>query len=70
MAPQGKPVTAQDLRERSFTLWQEAGSPPGGADQFYHQARAELGEPEPVTDDDVDEAIDASFPASDPVNRT
>lgn len=32
----------QKVRERAFALWQQAGSPEGRAEEFWHQARAEL----------------------------
>jgi hypothetical protein len=30
----------QQIRERAFFLWQEAGSPQGREEEFWHQARA------------------------------
>ena len=32
----------QQVRERAFALWQQAGSPEGRAEEFWHQARNEL----------------------------
>jgi len=53
------------IRVRAYFLWQEAGSPEGGAEWFWERARA-LEEAEAG----VDAAEDASFPASDPPSRT
>ncbi len=60
---------SQDIRELAFTMWQQAGSPPGGAENFLKAAEETLGAPGPITHEDVDEAIDESFPASDATNR-
>jgi len=53
------------IRIRAYFLWHEAGSPEGGAEEFWHQARRlEL------KDGAVDLAGIESFPASDPPNHT
>jgi hypothetical protein len=63
----------QAIRERAYALWQAAGSPEGREDEFWHQAREELGrEPGKVSavrSENVDLASEESFPASDPANR-
>ena len=59
----------QAIRERAYELWQQAGSPDGRHEEFWHQAREERGaggaKPGQKPDDfhyDTEE----SFPASDP----
>ena len=37
--------TKQDeIRDRAYALWVDAGSPDGRQDEFWHQAEAELAE--------------------------
>ena len=36
-----KPALEQSVREHAYHLWQQAGSPEGRADDFWHQAREE-----------------------------
>lgn len=65
------------MRERAYRIWERQGSPDGRADQFWLMAEEELlaegysrsGAP-PATEDQVDEAGEESFPASDPPART
>jgi hypothetical protein len=33
-----------DIRDRAYALWVDAGSPDGRQDEFWHQAEAELAE--------------------------
>lgn len=60
-------VRHQEIRERAYALWQQAGCPANRDDEFWHRAKEELSPGKPGTD--VDEASKASFPASDPVNH-
>jgi hypothetical protein len=55
--PQEDPV-----RERAYQLWQEAGSPEGQADHFWHLAEQDAGSDEEL----YDKTLADSFPASDP----
>ncbi|MBR0655092.1 DUF2934 domain-containing protein [Plastoroseomonas arctica] len=55
-------IAQQRIEERARQLWEEAGSPEGGAHRFEAQAKAEIAEDEAKHDDTVDD----SFPASDP----
>jgi hypothetical protein len=70
-------VAQQRIRERAYTLWEEAGCPEGRAYEFWHRVRRLLapsrpGESKTSSDNDreLDQAGEHSFPASDPVNRT
>lgn len=57
-----------NVRERAFQLWQEAGCPEGRADEFWHRARdIERGFTAP-TEKQIDQAGSDSFPASDPTS--
>ena len=70
----------QQIRERAFLIWQREGSPTGSPDQFNLMAEQELlaegqtplsnpldEQPDRPRDEaQVDDAIDDSFPASDP----
>ncbi len=60
----------QAIRERAYALWQQAGSPDGRHEEFWHQAREELaGGARPgtgATSDDFHYDTKESFPASDP----
>lgn len=71
----------QQIRERAYQLWEEAGRPDGRAQEFWFHAQADIhtrraaevrtaGPTEmrhPPDDwDIVDERSDESFPASDP----
>jgi hypothetical protein len=70
----------QQIRERAFLIWQREGSPAGSPDQFNPMAEQELlaegqtplsnpldEQPDRPRDEaQVDDAIDDSFPASDP----
>jgi hypothetical protein len=60
----------QKIRERAYELWQQAGSPEGRHEEFWHQARQELtGGARPESDAKSDEfhyGTEESFPASDP----
>ena len=69
----------QRVRERAYAIWQREGSPDGSAEQFWLMAEEELlaegrgpaqkGEHPPRGEAQLDEAIDESFPASDPPAR-
>ncbi|SDR54010.1 Protein of unknown function [Paraburkholderia fungorum] len=37
------PVTEEQIRTVAFSLWEEAGSPEGQADEFWEKARQQLG---------------------------
>ena len=67
------------VRERAYRIWERQGSPDGHADQFWLMAEEELlaeghsrpgttpaPEAEQPAGDQVDEAGEESFPASDP----
>lgn len=51
------------IRQRAYAIWENAGRPAGEADAHWHQAKEELLEEREAA---LDEAIDESFPASDP----
>jgi len=55
-------ILQQRIEERAQQLWEEAGSPEGGAQRFEDAAKADIAEEEAKLDSDVDD----SFPASDP----
>lgn len=65
-------VTEEQIRERAYVLWKEAGEPEGRGVEFWQQASEELlpGSVPPKHENDIDEAGRQSFPASDAVNRT
>lgn len=61
----------QKIRERAYALWQQAGSPEGRHEEFWHQAREEQagGQPQTQSDRAPDSSsydTKQSFPASDP----
>ncbi len=65
-------VSEQQVRERAYALWEEAGSPTGRETEFWSRARDELmraQEAGEIVQNDLDQAGRESFPASDPVNR-
>ena len=45
----------EDIRDRAYALWVEAGSPDGNDQHFWHQAERELAE-----DADADSSEEAS----------
>ncbi len=56
----------QRIRTRAYFLWQEAGSPEGGAETFWHRARTlELEE-----EDAINRAESEGLAASDPPSHT
>ncbi|TCH99377.1 DUF2934 domain-containing protein [Roseococcus sp. SYP-B2431] len=52
----------QRIRERAYELWEEAGSPEGEEQRFWHAARIDIDQQEAK----LDKEVAASFPASDP----
>ena len=70
----------QRVRERAYAIWQRQGNPDGAAEQFWLMAEEELlaegqgpshqlpeERPNQVRDEaKIDNAINASFPASEP----
>ncbi|SAL88542.1 hypothetical protein AWB74_08614 [Caballeronia arvi] len=36
------PITEEQIRALAYRLWEEAGCPEGGDEQFWHQARKQL----------------------------
>jgi DUF2934 family protein len=36
--------THEEIRDRAYALWVDAGSPDGREEEFWHQAEAELAE--------------------------
>ncbi len=57
-----KAIAEERVREKAYALWQAAGEPHGLADEFWLQAEAAVCAEEAA----YDEALDESFPASDP----
>jgi hypothetical protein len=63
-------LSEQHIREHAYKLWQEAGSPEGGHEEFWHKAAAELNNqtnsealPEPeTTGDDIVEKAGGHYP--------
>ena len=59
----------QRVRERAYALWEQEGRPDGQAEQHWLAAEAELRAKEARglrTEEQIDEAVDETFPASDP----
>ena len=52
----------QRIRGKAYQLWQEAGSPEGEDEHFWHQGCAATDQEEEA----LDETVEESFPASDP----
>lgn len=50
------------VREMAYGLWQEAGSPEGHDEHFWHLAEQGV----KAEEKDYDQTLDDSFPASDP----
>ncbi len=55
-------LAVQRIRELAYYLWEKAGRPDGQADEFWHMAEREIS----AEETNYDEALDESFPASDP----
>jgi hypothetical protein len=65
-------IKEQDIQEKAYQLWEQAGRPDGGAEDFWHQARDALTRGETAAtqpDAKIDNASEESFPASDPINH-
>ena len=68
------------IRERAYHLWEKEGSPDGRDHEFWERARlmheaeskaqSDVGTAGGGVHDEVDETMDASFPASDPPSFT
>jgi hypothetical protein len=54
------------VRELAYLLWLEAGGPHGRSDYFWRRAQSRIATEEAS----YDEALDESFPASDPPAHT
>jgi len=66
-------ITEQQVREQAYALWAAAGSPEGAEVEFWYRAREALTRSSAARhkiQQELDEAGEESFPASDPVNRT
>jgi hypothetical protein len=50
------------IRKKAYELWEAAGSPDGGEDRFWSQAKIEIDQEEAK----LDKEVARSFPASDP----
>lgn len=66
-------ITEQKIRERAYALWEKEGAPDGRDLEFWERARLMLeAEQAPAPErpmeahSDEDEALEATFPASDP----
>ena len=55
-------LAQQRRRERAYQLWEQAGSPEGGDQQFWFEAKADIDQEEAQ----LDRALAESSPASDP----
>lgn len=72
--------TEQAIRERAYALWEKEGSPEGRDAEFWERARLIVeAERRPVStmvgdrseeEREQDEALEATFPASDPPSET
>jgi hypothetical protein len=67
------PAWEQKVRERAYAIWEREGRPQGRAEEIWLMAERELiaesrrfGWRPDQTEEMVDEAMDKSFPASDP----
>ena len=67
------PAWEQKVRERAYALWEREGRPHGRAEEFWFTAERELfaesrrfGWRPERSEEMVDEAVEESFPASDP----
>lgn len=68
----------EQVRQRAYQLWEEAGRPDAQSDEFWFRALYELqgtaaedgSSPAPGTVDEVDLESAPSFPASDPPSST
>ncbi|MDB5416183.1 MAG: hypothetical protein JWR10_4518 [Rubritepida sp.] len=54
------------IREKAYRLWQDAGSPDGQEEDFWHRAKTEVEQEEKK----LDKELADSFPASDPPSTT
>jgi hypothetical protein len=61
-SPNGERVNEQRIRERAYELWEQAGCPDGQSDEFWSLAQQEIS----MQEADYDQALEESFPASDP----
>jgi hypothetical protein len=61
-------ITEEDLRSLAYQLWERAGCPDGRAEEFWEQARLQLGSGGSTTQsdrmNDSDEFVDAPDVAS------
>lgn len=67
-------ISEEKIAERAHRLWMEAGSPNGRDEEFWHQAKEMLTQerqnsPADESQRKVDEFVEHTFPASDPVNH-
>lgn len=64
-------ISEDEIRERAHKIWMEEGCPHGRDREHWEQAIRELERGESaVSNDDLDEALKESFPASDPISFT
>ncbi|MGF6768709.1 hypothetical protein P3T18_001179 [Paraburkholderia sp. GAS199] len=49
------PLSEEQIRTLAFSLWEEAGSPEGKADEFWEKARQQLGVEGNSSDDPSDD---------------
>ena len=55
-----------EIRQRAYELWEQAGCPTGSPDEFWHRACEELAQSETA----YDVSLEDSFPASDPPSHS
>jgi len=60
------PLREKRIEEHARALWITAGSPEGGPQAFFEEARLQIAADETA----VDETVEESFPASDPPAHT
>lgn len=50
----------QEIRELAYSLWQQAGSPEGDADRFWHEALQRFGQDLPQEEQPADVSVKPS----------
>ncbi|MGF6768733.1 hypothetical protein P3T18_001203 [Paraburkholderia sp. GAS199] len=50
-------ISESDIRSRAYELWRAAGSPEGQDEDFWHEARTKLKQPEANEEPELNDAV-------------
>jgi hypothetical protein len=65
-----KDALERRIRERAYALWDADGKPDGTPDEYWYRAHREMTQEDHAKPGSLDDQLEDTFPASDPLSMT